>query len=78
MILQHYVVPETVRRARSCAHCGDVQPEHRLQGRRQHFLYECRAHSSLTQMLPTATPVDPACLDISAQRERFKLCFANG
>ena len=29
-------------------------------------------------MLPTATPVDPACLDISAQRERFKLCFANG
>jgi hypothetical protein len=29
-------------------------------------------------MLPTVTPVDPAWLDISAQRERFKLCFANG
>jgi hypothetical protein len=52
--------------------------EHRLQGRRQHFLHECRARHSLMQMLPTVTPVDPAWLDISAQRERFKLCFANG
>ena len=52
--------------------------EHRLKGTRQHYLNECRARHNLFVMLRTQLPVVHRWLEVSAERERFKLCFANG